>query len=93
MCQDTMIHKAFVKLIFYHDHPIDSAHVLGFRPVLEETRREYVRLFSLGHSASSAHHHFEEDILHEGGQTSIADQLLWILNSVWMKVIHSYALE
>ena len=38
-------YKAFVKLIFHHNHPIDSAHVLGFRPVLEETRREYVHLF------------------------------------------------
>ena len=47
--------------------------MLEFRLVSEETWREYVRLFSLGHSASSAHHHFEEDILHEGGQSSIAD--------------------
>uniref|UniRef100_A0A1X7VXB9 Uncharacterized protein n=1 Tax=Amphimedon queenslandica TaxID=400682 RepID=A0A1X7VXB9_AMPQE len=67
-------HKGVVKLTFHHNHPIDSAHVLGFRPVSEDTRKKYVRLFSLGHSASSAHHHYEEDTLHSGGQFSIADR-------------------
>ena len=30
-------HKAAVKLVFHHNHPVNSAHVLGFRPVAEET--------------------------------------------------------
>ena len=64
--------------MFHHNHPIDSAHVFGFRPVSEETRRKYVCLFSLGHSASSAHHHFEEYIVHERRQSSIALIILQI---------------
>ena len=66
-------HKAYIKLIFNHNHPIESAHVLGFRPVAEKTKDEYARLFSLGHSASSAHHHYEEEILQGTGQSGIAD--------------------
>jgi len=66
-------HNVFVKLTFHHNHSIESAHVLGFRPVAEETKQEYTRLFSLGHSASSAHHHYEEEILQGKGQNSIAD--------------------
>ena len=49
--------QTIVKITFHHNHPIDSAHVLGFRPVSENTKKEYIHLFSLGHSASSAHHH------------------------------------
>ncbi len=67
-------HKAFVKLVFHHNHPVNSAHVLGFRPVAEETRKKYVRLLTLGHSGSSAHHHYEEDMLRENGQCGIADR-------------------
>lgn len=66
-------HKALIKLVFHHNHPIESAHVLGFRPVAEGTKEAYIQLFSSGHSASSAHHSYEEDILKEQGQDSIAD--------------------
>ena len=45
-------HKAYIKLSFNHNHPVESAHVLGFRSVSEEMRQEYAQLFSLGHSAS-----------------------------------------
>ena len=66
-------HNAVIKLVFHHNHPIESAHVLGFRPVAEETKEAYTHLFSSGHSASSAHHHYEEEVLKEQGQGSIAD--------------------
>ena len=59
--------------MFNHNHPIESARVLGFRPVDEETKKEYIWLFSLGHSASSAHRYCEEVILQEKGQDGIAD--------------------
>ena len=66
-------HKTLIKLVFNHNHPIESARVLGFRPVDEETKKEYIWLFSLGHSASSAHRYCEEVILQEKGQDGIAD--------------------
>ena len=69
-------HKAHVKFIFHHNHPIESAHVLGFRPVAEATKVTYTQLFSSGHSASSAHHHYEEEVLKEQGQGSIADNAI-----------------
>ena len=42
----------------------------------DETKKEYIRLFSLGHSASSAHHYYEEVVLAEKGQNAIADSAL-----------------
>ena len=38
-----------------------------------KTKQEYTRLFALGHSASSAHYHYKEEILQGKGQSSIAD--------------------
>ena len=66
-------HQTIVKMTFHHNHPIDSAHVLGFRPVSENTKEEYIHLFSLGHSASSAHHHYEEEVMQKPDQCIIAD--------------------
>jgi len=66
-------HKALIKLVFTHNHPIEPAHVLRFRPVADKTKKEYIRLFSLGHSASSAHHYYKEEVLVKKGQNAIAD--------------------
>jgi len=66
-------HKTLIKLVFDHNHPIESPH--GFRPVAEATK-EYIRLFSLGHSASSAHHCYEEVVLAEKGQGAMAESAL-----------------
>ena len=51
-------HRAHIKLMFYHNHPLESAHVLGFRPVCSNTKETYAKLFFC---ASSAHHHYEEE--------------------------------
>lgn len=58
-------HKAYIQLFFHHNHPIESAHVLGFRRAAEETKETYAKLFYAGHSASSSHHHYEEEVLKE----------------------------
>ncbi len=34
-------HKAVIKLVFHHNHPIESAHVLGFRPVARQGKHMY----------------------------------------------------
>ena len=69
-------HKAHIQLSFHHNHPIESAHVLGYRPVAESTKDTYTELFSCGHSASSAHHQYEEKVLKESGQSSMADSAI-----------------
>ena len=43
-----------VTFIFNHNHPINSAHALSFRPIAFNTKDSYYQLFSTNHSASSA---------------------------------------
>ena len=69
-------HKAHIQLSFHHNHPIEPAHVLGYRPVAESTKDTYTELFSCGHSASLAHHQYEEKVLKESGQSSMADSAI-----------------
>ena len=58
-------HKGHLQLNFNHNHPLHSAHVLSFRPVSVETKEKYVKLFSAGHSAASAHHYYENTLMDE----------------------------
>ncbi len=67
-------HKAHIKLDFNHNHPVESAHVLSFRPVGEATKEAYFSLFRIGHSASSARHYHESTILQS--EPSKAQKLL-----------------
>ena len=53
-----MSHKAELQLKFNHNHPIHSAHVLIFRPVNEQTKEKYQKLFQSGQSAASARHYY-----------------------------------
>ena len=52
-------HKGYVQLTFNHNHPLESAHVLSFRPISAETKEKNVSMFSMGHSAATARHFFE----------------------------------
>ncbi len=36
-----MTHPTVVQIIFNHNHPIDSAHVLSFRPIAPETNMSF----------------------------------------------------
>ena len=56
-------HKAKLQLKFNHNHPINSAHALSFRPVNEKTKEKYYKLFQSGHSAASARHYYENTLM------------------------------
>ena len=66
--------------MFHRNHPIEPAHVLGFRSVSSNTKEIYAKHYYLGHTASSAYHHYEEEFLKEQGQHSMADSSI---NSVF----------
>ena len=56
-------HTAVLKLDFCHNHAVHSAHSLSFRPISESTRDKIFTLFSKGHSAASARHAYETELL------------------------------
>ena len=49
-----LLYPCFVKVLFNHNHPIDSGHALSFRPISQETKEPYIQLFEDDNSASSA---------------------------------------
>ena len=58
-----LTHKAVLLIDFVHNHPIHAAHSLSFRPVSDETKRQFFHLFDKGHCASSARHTHEQMLL------------------------------
>ena len=61
---------------YNHNHPTQAAHVLSFRDVTNETKKELVHLFEMGHNASSARHTYvQELLLHQGSDTGIQTML------------------
>lgn len=48
-------HPCILQVIYNHNHPIESAHALSFRPINPETKNSFFKLFQKGHSASSAY--------------------------------------
>ena len=52
-------HFCKVQIVYDHDHPINSAHVLSFRDVSEGTKTIFYEYFQCGHSAASARHEHE----------------------------------
>lgn len=69
-------HPLEINLRFTHNHLPNSAASLSFRPVSEETQKQYINLFNMGHSAATARHIFE-DQLHLS--TSDDDELVQLL--------------
>ena len=65
-----LTHPTVVQITFNHNHPIDSAHVLSFRPVAPETKEIFYELFRKGHTASSFHWH-ETKLYLDGGEDQI----------------------
>ena len=65
------LYPCLVKLLFNHNHPIDSGHALIFRPISETARKAYVHLFEDGNSASSARHEYVTSLQleYDGNQT------------------------
>ena len=74
-----LTHNGLLKLSFTHNHPLTSAHRLSFRDVSEETKQAFYYLFSVGHSASTAKHTHEQQLVNNAEsvaemQTSLADR-------------------
>ena len=61
-------HPTIIKISFNHNHPIDSAHALSFRPVALHAKEAYYQLFKTGHSAATARHTYETRIMLENDE-------------------------
>lgn len=75
-----LTHKTLVNVKFCHNHYVHSAHSLSFQPVSEATRERIYSLFCKGHSAASARHAYETELMLECAesgqsvQTVLADR-------------------
>ena len=69
-------HPTVLRISFIHNHPLESAHVLSFRPISLETKEMIFDYFRKGHSASSAHHWHETKLFLDSGdgQLCLADR-------------------
>ena len=69
-------HPTILQVSFTHNHPLESAHVLAFRPIAPETKEKMFDLFRKGHTAASAFHWNETKLYLDGGedQVSLADR-------------------
>ena len=65
-------HPTIFKISFDHNHPIESAHVLSFCPVSNETKQKIFEYFQKGHTASSAHHWHETKLFLDSGEDQSA---------------------
>ena len=61
-------HPTIIKMCFNHDHLVDSAHALSFRPIASQIKESYYRLFSFGHSAATAQHTYETKMMLEADE-------------------------
>ena len=59
------------RVTFNHNHPLNSAHALSFRPISQETKELFIELFRKGHTAASAHHWHETKLYLDGGEDQI----------------------
>ena len=64
-------HPTIIQIFFNHNHPIDSAHALSFRPVSLQVKEAYNKLFKTGHSAATARHTYETRIMLENDDDEI----------------------
>ena len=71
-------HPTILKISFNHNHPIESAHTLSFRPVSNETKQKIFEYFQKGHTASSAYHWHETKLFLDSGedQLSLVDRAI-----------------
>ena len=66
-------HQAVINLTFDRNHPLESEHVLSFRPVAPETKEKYFSLFNMGHSAASAQYYYLLENEPDDAQQKLAD--------------------
>jgi len=65
-------HPTIFKISFSHNHPIESAHVLSFRPISDGTKQKFFEYFHKGHSASSAYHWHETKLFLDSGENQMS---------------------
>ena len=65
-------HPTILKISFNHNHPIQSAHALSFRPISNETKQMIFDYFRKGHTASSAHHWHETKLFLDSAEDQSA---------------------
>ena len=56
-------HRAVLRLNLTHNHPINAAHTVSFRPISEITKQQIFDRFDKGHSSSSARHTHEQMLI------------------------------
>ena len=89
-----------VMLQHNHNHTINVADALRFRPISEETKAQYYDLFKQGHSPSSAHLEYETNLMYTESPQLLADRNInpktsdvYNLFNKWRKIIWDYELE
>ena len=66
-----------VTLFYKHNHPINAADALRFRPISEDVQTKYFNLFRLGHTAATAHLEYETNfMLSQETPCALADRSL-----------------
>ena len=55
-------HRCLVDLHYVYNHPVDSGHVLSFRPVADAVKQEYLTLFETGNSAAASRHEYTKQL-------------------------------
>jgi len=85
-------HPAIFQVSYNHNHPIESAHSLSFRPIHQETKEFFFKLFEVGHSASSAFHWSETKMLldNDDDQLAFADRALNPTKSVVSRLYNEW---
>ena len=77
-------------MCFNHDHLVDSAHALSFRPIASQIKESYYRLFSFGHSAATAQHTYETKMMLEADEEEMVTLGDRALNPNPQDVSHLY---
>ena len=55
-------HLCMINLKYCHNHPVNSAHVLSFRPVDNAVKKQLTSLFEAGNSAPTARHEYANQL-------------------------------
>ncbi|CAG8842210.1 21837_t:CDS:2, partial [Gigaspora margarita] len=71
-------YPCIISLTFHHNHPLVSSHSLSFRPICNETKEVFFKLFHNGHGPASAYHTYIEEIQlkYENNEEVLADRAI-----------------
>ena len=57
----------FLRITYTHNHSINAADALRYRPISENVKKDLIDLFAAGHSPSSAYHRYLKDLAEQYG--------------------------